>query len=446
MRISYLLCLLSVARVCDAFPLGGSAASTIRTRANAAVSPTKMLPSPLRFRVTSSYSTEIHLISKKYPGKYDASYSSRSISARSTTRLRLRRPLRNYRSPLFVNNLPDKNISGDDEMIHDMDDNSQNTTNATIETDENEKQSDISGEEEAEESSTLGMESGWASFGRSLLPSWTTSSTSSQSAVSSGTEKIIDGTDENVTDPKKEDSIVDVADENSTTAPSEESSIVLHTSIFSPNGTKDNEDGDDDVIDVDVLVEESERNDTTSAIQLNGVNAGEKSALAKRLLKGIMAASLQGGKKILEVSKKKIRDNSGNNDDIASTSTIDESNQATIIGGDTQETTSAGNNSTEGNENESNDVSTIESSDTNNEEVGHRGTRRLRAQSSSSNTNENSIFTSLESKDINTTTLSKQRKWERRRRRALVLVKATKNAAFLFVFTFLAGNVSANEC
>jgi hypothetical protein len=52
------------------------------------------------------------------------------------------------------------------------------------------------------------------------------------------------------------------------------------------------------------------------------------------------------------------------------------------------------------------------------------------------------IFTSLESKDINATTLAKHRRWARRRRRALVAYEVAKNAIFLFVVTFLAGNVS----
>ncbi len=52
------------------------------------------------------------------------------------------------------------------------------------------------------------------------------------------------------------------------------------------------------------------------------------------------------------------------------------------------------------------------------------------------------IFTSLESIDINATTLATHRRWERRRRRAFVAYKVAKNAVFLFVVTFCAGNVS----
>ena len=51
------------------------------------------------------------------------------------------------------------------------------------------------------------------------------------------------------------------------------------------------------------------------------------------------------------------------------------------------------------------------------------------------------IFYDLETNDIDTTMQSKQRKWSRRRKRAVIFVRTLKNAAFLFIVTFLAGNV-----
>lgn len=51
------------------------------------------------------------------------------------------------------------------------------------------------------------------------------------------------------------------------------------------------------------------------------------------------------------------------------------------------------------------------------------------------------IFHNLETSDIDSTMQSKQRKWSRRRKRAAILVHTIKNACFLFVVTFLAGNV-----
>ncbi|KAL3790088.1 hypothetical protein HJC23_013599 [Cyclotella cryptica] len=51
------------------------------------------------------------------------------------------------------------------------------------------------------------------------------------------------------------------------------------------------------------------------------------------------------------------------------------------------------------------------------------------------------IFHSLETNDIDTATQFKQKKWQRRRKRAAMLLTTLKNAAFLFVITFLAGNV-----
>eukprot|EP00956_Cyclotella_meneghiniana_P035076 scaffold111151_cov66-Cyclotella_meneghiniana.AAC.1 len=51
------------------------------------------------------------------------------------------------------------------------------------------------------------------------------------------------------------------------------------------------------------------------------------------------------------------------------------------------------------------------------------------------------IFHDLETNDIDTTTQLKQKKWSRRRKRAAIFVQTLKNAVFLFVVTFLAGNV-----
>lgn len=51
------------------------------------------------------------------------------------------------------------------------------------------------------------------------------------------------------------------------------------------------------------------------------------------------------------------------------------------------------------------------------------------------------IFHSLETNDIDTSTQFKQKKWQRRRKRAVILLQALKNASLLFVVTFLAGNV-----
>ena len=51
------------------------------------------------------------------------------------------------------------------------------------------------------------------------------------------------------------------------------------------------------------------------------------------------------------------------------------------------------------------------------------------------------ILSSLESSDIDKTTLSKKMKWARRRARLSVLLNALRSAAFLFVLTFCAGNI-----
>ena len=51
------------------------------------------------------------------------------------------------------------------------------------------------------------------------------------------------------------------------------------------------------------------------------------------------------------------------------------------------------------------------------------------------------IFHSLETSDIDSATQSKQRKWSRRRKRASILLGTVKNAALLFLLTFLGGNL-----
>jgi small nuclear ribonucleoprotein (snRNP)-like protein len=51
------------------------------------------------------------------------------------------------------------------------------------------------------------------------------------------------------------------------------------------------------------------------------------------------------------------------------------------------------------------------------------------------------IFHNLETNDIDTSTLRRQRKWSRRRKRAVLMVRTVKNAVVLFLLTFLAGNV-----
>ena len=372
--------------------------------------PSQILPS-MRFRATSAYSTKIYLTTKEC-------YGDEIIHPMSTWRRVHGSSSRRRNSCRFLSS--DENV--EDENIHGIDSNQNitdgdgNTTNATINTNK-------------EENLSLGMESGWADFGRSLLPSWAYLTPSSNQSVSSSLEL--------------DEEIGSNTDENETRVASE--SNLVHTPKFSPNSTKDDAEGGA-VIDVDARVDESEYNATTTAIDVYVESAAAEpttsennNELTRHIFRGTTAAFLQGGKKLLKLGKR-IRDN--RNDDISS-STIDiESNPAVI--GDTAsppEETILGN-FTKG-ENASNIESTGNSSDPNSLKR-HRGTRR-RQSSNDKNTPASSpifSFTSLESKDIDTTTRSKQKKWARRRKRAIVLFKTTKNAAFLFVVTFLLGNVS----
>jgi len=419
-----ILFLLSVTQV-SAFP---SISTSSMRRFHAALSPTricswppapikKSLPSPLNFHTTLEYSTAIHLISK--------TYSRKDILCPSTSaKLSIRR-LRN--SARF--NSPDENV--EDEKIDNID-HTQNITNATIDTADEQREESSINEDNENPSSSLGMESGWSSFGRSLMRMdralWT-SSMASQSA-------IVDDADENknLSAPSMSEE-VDDADENKTVL--EENSAVIRTLLFSTNGTTDGEERGA-VIGVGAQ-EDSPFINRTATIKVNGTQAEplpENKVLAKQLLRGTFTAILRGGKKLVETGKT-IRDS--RNDDKAS-STI-KSNPSFL--GDRQEIIAG--NVTEG-ENVSKSNAT-DASDPNNEMprdglgMGYHRGRRRRQTANQTVPVSTQMFTSLESKDINTTTMSKQRKWERRRRRTLLLYKAAKNSVFLFVFTFLAGNI-----
>jgi len=325
--------------------------------------------------------------------------------------LRLRSPSLSISSRL---NLSDKNNG--DENIHSIGSNL-DTTNTTTETATGDEESEKESKINEEEGLSLGMGSGWASF----LPSW---ASSSQSQPAPSAPQDLENSDDNTTSL-------------------EEDLAAVETSVLSPNGTR----GDrGDVIDVDI-VEESNSNDT-SVIKVVDTSAeikSKKKTLTKKALQGITSVSLKGGKSLLKLGKK-IRDR--RNDEIASSNA--ESDQAlsidaryTILGNATERGAVSGN-STEGGS-VSNSSSIMDSSDSNEEEVtgdtSRKRNRGRRRQPSDENDPAATIFTQLESKDIDTTTRSKQRKWERRRKRSLRLYKTTKISLCLFVFTFLAGNI-----
>jgi len=293
------------------------------------------------------------------------------------------------------------NIEEEDNIIPPIDENihSQNITNSTIDDISNEQQ--LNTEEEI-----LGMQSGWANIGKYLLPSW--SSTQSSDDISSKANSNYTNTD------------------NSTVL-QEDETFIVQTSIFSHNDTKDDDD-ETNVIDVECSVEDP----TPECIDADFIEVSTEdntnstlTSTTKRLLKGAITKSIYGGKKILQVAKE-IRDSGA--DEVAQPNQWDSS----ILGEGPSlinETDIPNNITTSEEEVPADNINT-----------GSRRTRRRSHQSTETN-QDKSIFTSLESKDITTTTMSKQRKWERRRRRVGLALGGAKNAVLLFVATFLLGNL-----
>jgi len=295
------------------------------------------------------------------------------------------------------------NIEEEDNIIPPIDENihSQNITNSTIDDISNEQQ--LNTEEEI-----LGMQSGWANIGKYLLPSW--SSTQSSDDISS-----------------KENSNYTNNAENSTVI-QEDETFIVHTSIFSHNDTKDDEE-ESNIIDVECSVDEPTPEcidaDMISEVSIEDNTNSTLPSTTKRLLKGAITKSIYGGKKILQVARE-MRDSRA--DEVAQPNQWDSS----ILGEGPSliNETDIPNNITSSSEEE---VST--------DNKGSRRTRRRQQQQSTDANQDKAIFTSLESKDITTTTMSKQRKWERRRRRVGLALGGAKNAVLLFVATFLLGNL-----
>ncbi|KAL7549920.1 hypothetical protein ACHAWF_013175 [Thalassiosira exigua] len=261
---------------------------------------------------------------------------------------------------------------------------------------------------------SLGMESGWANFGRYLLHLWT-SSEPSQQPVTAG---------------------------NRTETEEELDSMPTSTTAFG----YDKKEHRGAVIDADVCTDEANHNETLAFVNGGNVEQASKRGFTRRLIRGTMQYLQLGRKNHQGMSK---GTHSGE-DELTSTTDqpntalsedeliCEETNGSTIF-----EDSLALDKDEEGeNENVTSPNSEIPSNLTSTKEVetGHRGTRRRHA------TNENThtpspIFTSLEFKDIDTSTRSAQRKWARRRRRLLVLMKAAKLSIVTFVFTFFAGNL-----
>lgn len=425
-----------------AFRSGSCSIASIRTHAPQLLSSTCswrhhassriISPPSLRFRVPpDASSTLLHLTTReRYGGETYPSNRRREhgMDSGCTRRTSL---------------LASSDQDADDGEIHNNGNATDNGANATdTDTETTLNSNDESKFEKEKESNLFGMESGWASFGRNILPSWTSS------PPESSMPEEINTADEGI---NTKDDESDKTNENETGLAIDPTTTIVLTSVFSPNGTADNvEKGG--VIDVDILVDsrvdEPERNETTSIqlksepedneatsikLQSEDVVPMSKRTISKNVLRGLMAVSLKGGKKLVKVSKK-IRDS--RNDDNASSANA---TSIPTVNGDpsTSEKIKEGASNLEG------AVKSTDPNKTLSDDLGNRRQRRSRLrQLSNENTPVMSPFlNSLEAKDITTTTRTKKRQWARRRKRAIVLLKTTKNAAILFVITFLAGNV-----
>ena len=301
----------------------------------------------------------------------------------------------------------------DDDIIPPIDENiasSQNATNSTIDDISNEQQLNTEGE-------ILGMQSGWANIGKYLLPSW--SATQSTDDVSSVSDR-----DTNYTNNGENSTVIQ-----------EDETFIVHTSIFSHNDTKEDDD-ESNVIDVECSVEDPTPEcidaDMISEVLTEDNTNSTLTSTTRRLLKGAITKSIHGGKKMFQVAKE-MRDSRA--DEVAQPNQWDSS----IIG----EGPSLINEPDIPNNTTSSSSSSSEEEEVplDNTNTGSRRTRRRQQNQSTDANQDKSIFTSLESKDITTTTMSKQRKWERRRRRVGLALGGAKNAILLFVATFLLGNL-----
>lgn len=293
----------------------------------------------------------------------------------------------------------------------------------------------------------LGMESGWAKLGRSILPSWATApNTCADDDVKSGDTVIR--------------VMVDEPNRDTTTVP-----------------RNDNDSKADQVNDAVLVEYEAERDEdeqtlieweaakqlfhtqTTNALQ--GSDDRVRSEVQRRLrdsasiflLRGMQKKLLDKGKRLIVYGSKQLVGMKGTVEDSSNMTTINDAlmnnstklTVPTIINIDKDESKAV---SAVDDMSESIDVNDVTISDDENvtmsdDEVTaivRQDTRRHRKRIWKQPI-ETPIFSALESKDITETTQWRRRKWERRRRRAVVVYGAVKNALLLFVVTFLAGNV-----
>jgi S1-C subfamily serine protease len=235
--------------------------------------------------------------------------------------------------------------------------------------------------------------SGWANIGRFLLPSWH-SSTESDAVDNINMEDNSALNTSTVTEGTK---LVDEA---------------IHIS---------NEQDRMDVIDVECRVDEvedCEPQPTGEGIIVDSIqDSGKSQSVFRKALSGTVKALFRGGKTLLLPKMNSTSDETTLEIDDAVASNTTESDSPEEVSLETEEAATL----------------TTEASNKSSIKQNRRSRRN-------SNESENWL-TTLESKDIDTTTRSKQRKWARRQRRLMMMAKTAKNAVLLFVVTFFLGNI-----
>lgn len=301
-------------------------------------------------RIIPNYSTSLHLIPKKW--------------------LQLSTPRSSNRVHSSEENVESEPID-------------HNTTNKTLDACDNET---ISTADSEYESQSLGMKSGWANFGLSLLPSWSSTTELQSDSSTSG-------------------------------------DVNYNNTIYSNDSSALDNVDDDAIYEIELANELAydDFNDIDDQVPV------KCAGMVGKLLRYTVAIFLWGGKKLLD----RIAPPSTFESSTMSFDEIDSPDEMMLENATTSEIASTI---------DAHDETAAPDNSLDNKQHGKSRQQQRRRQLQ--NQSIPPIFTSLESKDINTTTLAKHRRWARRRRRALVAYEVAKNAIFLFVVTFLAGNVS----
>ena len=189
-----------------------------------------------------------------------------------------------------------------------------------------------------------------------------------------------------------------------------------NTSIPGDDSVHKEDSSMDDVIDVECYVD-NEMDDClpqqSEGEDIGSVESDDALQSKKPSIRRALSSIFRGG----------VKNNSTNNHDTTNL----EINDAVIANGTESET--------------SVDMSSNNSIEDTTNTAAEESSNKSQKQNRRSRQSNNAFLTSLESKDINDTTRSKQRKWARRQRRLVIMAKTVKNAMVLFVVTFLMGNV-----